>query len=230
MFNTQDMRPYYYIAGGFVTFGLLCGLSLAMWIAPKKATPSPKPVASISAPKTFIEKNNIDNKSIDASSSSVESGSETYTEDQFLAQLKSAEEQPTYELKSQAYQLLLENQSLSGRYLEQAKTNHTKYKQLFDESATKLQTVQTFMDREYYSDAIRQSQALIKEGPILGTIHEEAQQLLNKAYVKKIDYFLIQGKLSSAKAALKAAESNQVSAALLSEYSEKIKNLELAAQ
>ena len=221
LFNSKDMYLYYYIIAGMIGSTILLLLVLSLMF------PGSKSESRSTTSNQVIEA--TPSSDIPASASATSASEAQIPDENFLGQLKSAEEQPTYELKAQAYQLLLDGNKLSGTYLARAKVKHQEYARLFDTYSTQLQRAEDFMNKEYFSDAIRYSKELIAKGPILGTAYTGAQETLKKAYFKKIDYYLIHANLSQARQAIQEAEQGNVSAEDLAEYREKIKNLEMAS-
>lgn len=226
-FNSPDMYLYYYLLGGVVA-GILLLSSGAMLLTSHHAASKPVPEKGVSQSAPVVSTPLTTASAETSAQPSIETSS--LPRITTLEQIKSAEEQPSYELKYKAYQQLLDSKAFSGKTLEQIQSQYQKYKHLDDKTNQALQLAQNYMSREYFTAAIRESHKLVQAGPILGNVYIEAQSLYKKAHLKKIDYYLIQGQLSKAKAALKQAEAAEISAEDLKSYSEKIKNLELVGR
>jgi hypothetical protein len=82
------------------------------------------------------------------------------------------------------------------------------------------------IQKERFTVSIYQLSQLVKEGEILGDVYLQARQELPKAHFKKIDYYLIQGSLRKARAALGEAQAAGLSTEDLANYEAKIKSLE----
>lgn len=146
------------------------------------------------------------------------------------ARFDSAEQQPSYSLRAEAYDKLRLAQDISYTDRIKATAAYKRYHALALDGQRQLDRALYGVKHQHYSQAIRQLKNIIAGGDILGDAFLKAQQELPKTYVKKIDYFLLQGQITQAHRALNEAKAAQVSDEVLHPYENKIKILEKASR
>lgn len=146
------------------------------------------------------------------------------------ARFDSAEQQPSYALRAEAYDKLRQAQDISYTDRIKATSAYKRYHALALDGQRQLDRALYGVKHQHYSQAIRQFKNIIASGEILGDAFLQAQQQLPKTYVKKIDYFLLQGQITQAHRALNEAKAAQVSDEVLHPYENKIKILEKASR
>lgn len=139
--------------------------------------------------------------------------------------LISAEQQPSYALRAESYARLRDDASLSATDRQRATQAYQRYNGLALQAQNRLETALDGIGKDRYTVSIRQLQALIKEGEVLGDVYLQAEQELPKAYYKKIDYYMLKGQISKASRALGEAKAAGIQSETISEYETKIKNL-----
>ncbi|MBF2052219.1 MAG: hypothetical protein IGS03_02000 [Candidatus Sericytochromatia bacterium] len=146
------------------------------------------------------------------------------------ALLKSAQEQPTYALRVEAFRQLKDNPVLSPEQRNEVSRALTEAETALQTWEKNMALAKRYLEQEYYSSAIKALAPFLEKGPVLGPLLKEAEELYSKAHTKKIDYFLLKGQLTQAKKALKEAQSANLPDTVTQEYADKIKNLELAGR
>lgn len=142
-------------------------------------------------------------------------------------ELNRVEHLHSYPQRLQGLEMLLKERSTwSSEGLEKLKKRHLHYQRLITSYQKALQRAAGHIDREYYSAAIYILKPMLEEGTVLGSLYEEASQLMDKAYLKKINYFLVKANFTQSKRALVEAKQNGVSERALKELDDKIKRLQ----
>jgi len=220
-FNTSDFFYFYYVLAAVIS-SLLVLILLITYIATRPANPNQ--VTQVNQQS----ESSLPSPAEENINQTEPSEPEASPDQQAL--LDSAQTQPTYALKVEAYKLLLNDSRLSPSQKAQVKQALTENQTALTTWEKKLALAKSYMDKEYYSSSITTLSPFLSEGALLGHLYTEAEQLHTKAYLKKIDYFLIKGQITQAKQALAEARQAKVAEAQLNEYTEKIKNLDLAGR
>ncbi len=142
----------------------------------------------------------------------------------FYRAMNQAEHQPALPLRLEAYQALPRprDPQLGGR-LQKNITRCIERIQIYE---TRLARARTYIQKEYYSNSLLLLAQLVKQGPEYGALYTEAQELLNRTSLKKIEFYIVKGQLGKARNALNNARLQGVSADVLDHLSAKIKNIE----
>lgn len=233
-FNTPDVYPFAYLALGLVVSLCLMGLLLLAVLGAFSSSPE-NPTSTQQVTNTGATEAVSENSEVTPS----ETANVENTEDPNVSPLiknaqnlegldskiRNAQSQPTYDLKLQA---LIKLEGAEGLTVEQA--NEIKgLKQEYTDALTQAQqtylAVESALEKEHYSVAIQKSQALITEGEILGVIYTNAQDSLEKAHLRKIDYYLKVAQLGKAEQALNEAKAAGVKEEKLQDYTTKIQAL-----
>lgn len=234
-FNTPDVYPFAYLALGLVISLCLIGLLLLAALGAFSSTPestSPAQQAtnteaaetvSENQEDTSSETTNVENTTEDANVSPLIKNAQSL--EGIDSKIRNAQSQPTYDLKLQA---LIKLEGAEGLTVEQA--NEIKgLKQEYTDALTQAQqtylAIESALEKEHYSVAIQKSQALITQGEILGVIYTNAQDTLEKAHLRKIDYYLKVAQLGKAEQALNEAKAAGVKEEKLQDYTTKIQAL-----
>lgn len=216
LFNSKDLLPFLYLALGLIISAciilFLCFYTLlGSFTGP---TPSPPPSA---------QANSIVLPSHEASTQSTEPSPVVLS---FEEQLKSAQEQPTYELQLQAYQNLIENNDLNEEQTALVRPQITQLEKKLASSKQIISTAESYMNKQYYSAAIKLIAPILEEGKIWGNYYTQALETKEKAFFKRVDYYLIKGRLPQAKQALQKAIDAEMNAEQIKDYQDKIQKLE----
>ncbi len=224
LFNTPDILPFAYILAGLFVSLLLMGLLLLLFVG-TSGTPTQNSEAQQSGVEQAVstESENTETAFNENELSPLVKNSQSQAD--FETRLRQAETQPTYDLKIQALLKLEEDPEISVEQKESLKTLKKGFTQKLTTAQKNFVAIENAMEKEYYSTAIRKSEALIAEGKILGVIFTNAQEALEKAHFRKIDYYLREAKLGKAEAALKEAQKKDLNAEKLDAYDKKIKAL-----
>ncbi len=219
-FNTPDMLYFAYLLLGLLVAIILFVSVLIISFGSSKTDSIP-----VTVPETVQENRTpIDNAIENQSSPSMPGANSDYK-----TEFEAAQTQKTYDLRVQAFDRLLLQEQFTPTEKQEIQIAQEKNQTNLERAKKQVQVIENFLDKEYFSDAILRSQKLILEGEVLGNYFEEAGKLLEKAHLKKIDYFLIQkANLTKAEAALKEAQADQISPEKLANYLEQIKALRAA--
>lgn len=234
-FNTPDVYPFAYLALGLVVSLCLIGLLLLAALGAFSSTPestSPAQQATNREAAETVSENqedmssettNVENTTEDANVSPLIKNAQSL--EGIDSKIRNAQSQPTYDLKLQA---LIKLEGAEGLTVEQA--NEIKgLKQEYTDALTQAQqtylAIESALEKEHYSVAIQKSQALITQGEILGVIYTNAQDTLEKAHLRKIDYYLKVAQLGKAEQALNEAKAAGVKEDKLQDYTTKIQAL-----
>lgn len=227
-FNSADMAIYGYLLVGviaaFLALILLISLLLNLSGQPSsdisnQSSAPASPAATESQPSAEIIPDNT------VSSTPVM----TAENSGFAEAYNSALTQPTYELRQTALALILEKGQATGPQIAQTQQKIAELKKKIEKNQKTLALAERYIDLEYYSSSIQMFQGLIKTGPELGAVYEGAQKGLEKAYLKKIDYYLVKkASLALAEKTLKEAQAAGVQSSKLDEYATQIQNLKKA--
>lgn len=226
-FNSSDFYVFYYAIGVVVAL-LMVLLFLVLLIVqqpaavPSKVTPT-VPAATV-IPSTAAPSPTVG----PTSSPTAEPTPLSSAAANVQARFDSAEQQPSYSLRAEAYEKLKTASELTAADRSKANVAYQRYHRLALDGQRQLKQALYNMNHERFTQAIRQFKSLIASGEIQGEAFLQAQQSLPKAYLKKIDYYLLKGKITLAHRALNEAKQNQVLPEWLAPYEEKIKNLEKA--
>lgn len=219
-FNSPDMLYFAYLLIGLL-FGLILLISILSFSMGSNSNSESPPKASVNENKTPVETALEKNQASPGADNAIISD--------FKTEFEAAQSQNTYDLRVQAFDRLLLQEQFTSAEKEQFTTARQQNLESVNRAKKQVQQIESLLNQEYFSDAIIRSQKLLKEGELLGAYREEALKLLEKAHLKKIDYFLIQkANLSKASAALKEAEADQISPEKLAHYQGQIKSLRSA--
>lgn len=142
-------------------------------------------------------------------------------------ELNRVEHLHSYPQRLQGLEMLLKERSTwSPDGLEKLKKRHLHYQRLVISYQKALERAAGHIDREYYSAAIYILKPMLEEGSVLGSIYDEASQLMDKAYLKRINYYLVKANFTQSKRALAEAKQNRVSERAIKELDDKIKRLQ----
>lgn len=141
------------------------------------------------------------------------------------SELISAEQQPSYALRAEAYAKLKDDPALSQADKSRAMTAQQKYEALNLQAHKRLDGALNGLQKDHYTVSIRTLTRLIEQGEVLGDVYLQAKDELPKAYIKKIEYFMLLGQISKASHALVEAKGAGIQSEELNDYETKIKNL-----
>ena len=142
----------------------------------------------------------------------------------FYRAMNQAEHQPAMPLRLEAYQALPKprDPQLAARL----KTRMDSCIERLQAYETRLARARSYIQKEYYSNSLLLLAQLVKQGPEYGALYTEAQELLNRTSLKKIEFYIVKGQLAKARNALNNARLQGVSTDVLDHLSAKIKNIE----
>ncbi len=235
-FNTPDVYPFAYIALGMVVslclLGLLLLVALGAFSGTSESASSP-PVESttVSPPEASAENQTetaqgTDTTSVEGNDTNV---SPLIKNAQNLedvdTKIRNAQSQPTYDLKLQALIKLEEAEGLTVEQANEIKALKQEYTDALTQAQQSYLAIESALEKEHYSVAIEKSQALITQGEILGVIYTNAQDSLEKAHLRKIDYYLKVAQLGKAEQALNEAKAAGLKEEKLQDYTSKIQAL-----
>lgn len=232
--NASDLYPYYRLVFYSALAGMLLLtfllLSLLQGAPAREAAAFERVVAALAAePAEFQKQSARFLQKFPRSSyvAQVQSLSQQQNLLLLLKQINQAEHQPSLPLQVEAYQVL---QKQSGNLPEAQRLKITdrlnRYSRMVQEYEAQLAKARIYSQKEYFTSSLLILAQLVKKGPQYGVLYLEAQELLNRTSVKKIDYYIVKGQLQRARIALADARYQGVSQPVLDELARKIKNLE----
>lgn len=231
--NTPELYPYYRLVFYSTFAGLLfltyLLFSLFQGASTKEAFAFERLVASLgAAPAEFQQESErfLQRFPQGKYTAQVQHLRTQYQSLPILKQLNQAEQQPTLPLRVEAYQVLLKQGGVEGALQKKIQDRLQRYSQMVQTYETQLARARRYSQKEYYSASLAILAQLVKQGPQYGTFYQEAQDLLNRISVKKIDYYIVKGQLAKARMALAEAYYLGVSPAVLEELTKKIKGIE----
>ena len=227
-FNTPDMFPFAYLLAGVLVALCLGFLLFLMMLGVFKGS-SQSNDSSSTQTQAQVQSSDADETSeiqaleeVDELSPLIKNAKKNEDVD---TQINNAKSQPTYDLRLQALIKVEEAPVLTPEQQQEIIQLKAEYTKALTEAQKTYLSVESALEKEYYSTAVSQSKALIDQGEILGVLYTNALDAFEKSHFRKIDYYLKVAQLNKAEEALKEAQLANLNAEKLKDYEKMIQSL-----